>query len=96
MTIDEPSALPLISRGQQRSARRLLSRRDRDETGLFLAEGAQALAMLRARASALPEDMLALAPDVLRHRISLSYEALAEGWDGDRLVAALLEKVPVP
>ena len=43
MTIDEPSALPLISRGQQRSARRLLSRRDRDETGLFLAEGAQAV-----------------------------------------------------
>ncbi|MFZ2260593.1 TrmH family RNA methyltransferase [Luteococcus japonicus] len=43
MTFDEPSALPLISRGQQRSARRLLSRRERDEQGLFLAEGAQAV-----------------------------------------------------
>lgn len=43
MTIDEPGSLPLISRGQQRQARRLLSRRERDETGLFLAEGAQAV-----------------------------------------------------
>ena len=43
MTFDEPSAVPLISRGQQRSARRLLSRRERDEQGLFLAEGAQAV-----------------------------------------------------
>lgn len=43
MTFDEPSALPLISRAQQRSARRLLSRRERDDQGLFLAEGAQAV-----------------------------------------------------
>lgn len=43
MTFDEPSALPLISKGQQRSARRLLSRRERDDSGLFLAEGAQAV-----------------------------------------------------
>lgn len=43
MTFAEPSALPLISRAQQRSARRLLSRRERDESGLFLAEGAQAV-----------------------------------------------------
>ncbi|WP_420175566.1 TrmH family RNA methyltransferase [Luteococcus sp. OSA5] len=40
-TRSEP--LPLISRGQQRSARRLLARRERDEQGLFLAEGAQAV-----------------------------------------------------
>ena len=37
-----------------------------------------------------------MAPDVLRHRVLPSYEALAEGWDGDRLVAALLERVPPP
>ncbi len=39
----EPDALPLISRAQQRSARRLLSRKGRDESGLFLVEGTQAV-----------------------------------------------------
>lgn len=43
MTFDEPDALPLISRAQQRSARRLLSRKERDDSGLFLAEGTQAV-----------------------------------------------------
>ena len=36
--------------------------------------------------------MRAIAPDVLRHRILPSYEATAEGWDGDRLVAELLRR----
>ncbi|HIW31100.1 MAG TPA: RNA methyltransferase [Candidatus Luteococcus avicola] len=43
MHFDEPHALPLISRGQQRAARRLLSRKGREEDGLFLAEGTQAV-----------------------------------------------------
>jgi MoxR-like ATPase len=34
--------------------------------------------------------------DVLRHRVLPSYEAVAEGWDGERLVQALIEKVPLP
>ena len=38
----------------------------------------------------------AIAPDVLRHRVLPSYEATAEGWDGDRLVKALLDVVPLP
>jgi MoxR-like ATPase len=33
---------------------------------------------------------------VLRHRVQPSYEAAAEGWDGERLVAALLDSVPLP
>ena len=37
-----------------------------------------------------------IAPDVLRHRLLPSYEATAEGWDGDRLVAELLRQVPLP
>ena len=37
-----------------------------------------------------------VAPDVLRHRVLPSYEATAEGWDGDRLVAELIAKVPLP
>jgi MoxR-like ATPases len=57
---------------------------------------ARARAWLAGRDYVTPEDVRAVAPDVLRHRVLPSYEALAEGWDGDRLVAALLEKVPVP
>jgi len=63
---------------------------------IALAEGAQALAMLRARAYALPEDLLDLVPDVLRHRISLSYEALAEGLDADALIQRILNHLPPP
>ena len=37
-----------------------------------------------------------MAPDVLRHRVLPSFEATAEGWDGERLVAELLERVPLP
>jgi MoxR-like ATPase len=42
-------------------------------------EGAKALALLRGRRYVLPEDITDLVPDVLRHRLVLSYEALAEG-----------------
>jgi len=63
---------------------------------IALAEGAQALAMLRGRGYALPEDLLDLAHDVLRHRISLSYEALAEGLDADTLVQRIMGQLPAP
>ena len=46
---------------------------------IHLIEGARALAFLRGRDYALPEDVTDLVPDVLRHRLVLSYEALAEG-----------------
>ena len=42
-------------------------------------EGARALAFLRGRSYVLPEDLTDIAPDVLRHRLSLSYEALSDG-----------------
>jgi MoxR-like ATPase len=61
-----------------------------------LIEGAKALAMMRGRAYALPQDMHDLAPDVLRHRLVLSYEALAEGLDADQILLELLTKVPPP
>ena len=38
----------------------------------------------------------AIAPDVLRHRIVLSYEAEAEGIDSERVVSELVARVPVP
>jgi MoxR-like ATPase len=61
-----------------------------------LIEGARALAMLRGRQYALPEDMVDLVPDVLRHRVVPSYEALAEGLTADELVQRVLKKIPVP
>ena len=59
-------------------------------------EGAKALAMLRGRRYVLPEDMTDLVPDVMRHRVVLSYEALAENITADALVQRVLAKVPPP
>jgi len=57
---------------------------------------ARAKAWLSGRDYVTPDDVRTVAPDVLRHRILPSYEAAAEGWDGERLVAALLGRVPLP
>ena len=63
---------------------------------IHLTEGARALALLRGRSYALPEDMTDLVPDVLRHRLVLSYEALSEGLSSDELITRIMAKVPVP
>ena len=61
-----------------------------------LVEGARALAMMRGRTYALVDDMTDLVPDVLRHRLVLSYEALADGLNADQIIARLLQKVAKP
>ncbi len=61
-----------------------------------LALAAQAMALIRGREYALPEDVRALAPDVLRHRLVLSYEALADNVTADDIVAAVLAAIPLP
>ena len=61
-----------------------------------LIHAARALALLRARDYVLPVDVRDLARDVLRHRIVLTYEALAAGVDADRVLDDVLEQVPVP
>ncbi len=61
-----------------------------------LIEGAKALAMLRGRSYALPEDITDLVPDVLRHRLVLSYEALADNVTADAVVQQVLQKIPAP
>ena len=61
-----------------------------------LIEGARALAFMRGRSYALPEDMTDLIGDVLRHRLVLSYEALADGLDADKLIERVMKKVAVP
>jgi MoxR-like ATPase len=59
-------------------------------------EGARALALLRGRRYALPEDVTDMVADVMRHRLVLSYEALAEGITADALVQRVLKKLPAP
>ena len=61
-----------------------------------LTEGARALAMLRGRSYALPQDMSDIAPDVLRHRLVLSYDALSEGLSPDAIIARIMARVPAP
>ncbi|MEY4883659.1 MAG: hypothetical protein RIS34_1513 [Pseudomonadota bacterium] len=61
-----------------------------------LTEGARAMAMLRGRRYALPEDMTDLVPDVLRHRLVLSYEALSEGLTADVITAKIMAKIVPP
>ena len=63
---------------------------------LGLIEGARALAFMRGRGYALPEDMFGLVGDVMRHRLVLSYEALAEGLNADAVIDRVLKKIPVP
>jgi MoxR-like ATPase len=58
--------------------------------------GARALALLRGRRYVLPQDVRELANDVLRHRIVLSYEALAEQVSPDLIIDSVLEKVSMP
>ncbi|MFM7004585.1 MAG: AAA family ATPase [Limnohabitans sp.] len=61
-----------------------------------LIEGARALALLRGRDYALPQDLGDLVPDILRHRLVLSYTALAEGKTADALIQEIMKAVPMP
>ena len=61
-----------------------------------LALAAKAFAFLAGRNYVTPNDVKQLAPDILRHRILLSYEAEAEGTTTEDVVRELLEKLPVP
>jgi len=63
---------------------------------IFLVRAAQANALIEGRPYVLPEDVKTLAPDVLRHRIHVSYEAEAEGVDGEEVARRILEQVRVP
>lgn len=58
--------------------------------------GAKALALLRSREYVMPEDVRDIAPEVMRHRLVLSYEALAQDVTGDAIVFRVLDAVPAP
>jgi len=58
--------------------------------------GAQALALLRGRQYALPKDVAELFPDVLRHRLVLTYEGIGSGVTAESVIKAILDRYPPP
>ena len=64
--------------------------------GVALSLAARGLALLNGRAYVLPQDVKELAPDVLRHRLILSYEAEAEEIDSDAVIQRLLAELRTP
>jgi len=63
---------------------------------IHLIEGARALAFLRGRDYVLPEDVQDIVPDVLRHRLVLSYQALSEGLSADQIILKVMQKIAAP
>ena len=63
---------------------------------IFLAQGARAHAFLRSRNFVTPDDVKAIAPDVLRHRVLTTYEAEAEEVTSDIIVAKILSAIESP
>jgi MoxR-like ATPase len=79
-----PSLAPLISFGASPRAT------------LALAHVAKGYAFIQGRAYVVPEDVKAIAPDVMRHRVVLSYEAAAENVTADAIIEQVLNSVAVP
>jgi MoxR-like ATPase len=63
---------------------------------IFLARAARAHAFLCRRGHVVPDDIKLIGPDVLRHRLIVSYEAEAEGRTPDELIRVLFDHVEVP
>ncbi len=63
---------------------------------LGIVAGARALALIRGRDYVLPQDVLDVAPDVLRHRLVLSYDAVADQVPMEHIISRVLQTVPLP
>ena len=61
-----------------------------------MVSAARALALLRGRDYVIPQDVVDVVPDVLRHRLVLSYDALADGVEVDHIIDRVLQTVPLP
>jgi MoxR-like ATPase len=79
-----PDLVPLIAHGASPRAT------------LGLVAAGRALALMRGRNYVLPQDIFDVGPDVLRHRLLLSYEALADGVDAEQVVNRILSTVHAP
>jgi MoxR-like ATPase len=63
---------------------------------IFLKRAARGMAFLDGRGYVTPQDVKAIAPDVLRHRLLITYEAEAEELNAETLISRILERLPVP
>jgi len=63
---------------------------------IYLTVAAKAWALLQGRSYVTPEDVKSIGPDVLRHRIILTYEAEAQAVTSDSLIQKIFKAVPVP
>jgi MoxR-like ATPase len=63
---------------------------------LGIIAAARSLALVRGRDYVLPQDVVDVVPDVLRHRLVLSYDALADGVPLDHIITRVLQTVPLP
>ena len=64
--------------------------------GISLAQAAKAFAFIKRRGYVIPEDVRAVCPEVLRHRIGLSYEAEANNITSEEIITDILNKIEVP
>jgi MoxR-like ATPase len=63
---------------------------------IYLTLAARAHAFMEGRGYVTPQDVKSIAPDVLRHRVIISYEAEAEELTSDNIIAQVLNELPVP
>ena len=63
---------------------------------LGMIAAARALALVRGRDFVVPQDVIDVAADVLRHRLVLSYDALADGVQVETILSRLLQTIPLP
>jgi MoxR-like ATPase len=63
---------------------------------IYLALGAKAMAFIKRRGYVIPEDVRAICPDILRHRVAVTYEAEAEEITSENIVQEILNKLEVP
>ncbi len=74
----------------------LFAERTKTETGVDLVSGARGHAFLKGRGFVTPEDVKAIGPDVLRHRLILSFEAEAESVTHEEVIQRVFDAVEVP
>jgi len=94
-TTREPGDLALTD-GPRTALARLVEYGASPRASIALAHASRAMAMLDGRAFVTPSDVKRIAPDIMRHRVIISYEAEAEGVDSDAVVAAVLDQTPIP
>ena len=84
------------ARGANLQASELIDYGASPRATLALAYLSRARAFLAGRDFALPDDVRAVAPHALRHRIGFNYRVTTEGVDVDRLIASLIAAIPAP